>query len=168
MTKLPTQTGRGRQRRRWCGTGECWAVECDTCCKGVARPSTCLALYRPWVIVLANFPGSYCGWSCPTAWMADHSVPHPAVLGAWGHRAGGDAQCRTMEGSWTASSLPGCWGRSHQSQHSLHRGQFTQIFFCIWSQKNQTNCAANCFRHFLSSSVTFSEGYSKIGKRSYH
>lgn len=55
MTKRSTQTRRVRQRRCWCGTGECWAVECDTCCEGVERLSTCSAIIQ----AMSNCPGYF-------------------------------------------------------------------------------------------------------------
>lgn len=128
MTKLPAQTRREGQRRCWCGTGECWAVECDTGCKGVARPSTSLAIIQAmsncpdhfprlllWVVLSHSMDGRS---QCPLASCA-------GSVGSQGRRKrpvqdqGRELDCILL--AWVL-------GQGPSELTSLHRGQFTQIF----------------------------------------
>lgn len=166
MTKLPTQNRRGKQRRCWCGTGECWGVECDTCCKGVARPSTCLAIIQ----AMSNSPGYFPRlllWVVLPHSMDGRSVS-PSQL-CRERRVTGQEETPSAA-LWKGAGLhPPCLGAGAGAIRvniPSREGNSHRFFLGIWNQKIQTRCAANCFGHFLSFSVTFSEGYPKIRKRS--
>lgn len=55
-------------------------------------------------------------------------------------------------------NIPSTEGNSHRSW------LMPAFYFVYEAKRNQIPCAADCSRHFLSSIVTFSEGYSKIRK----
>lgn len=112
VTKLPIQIRRGRQRRCWCDTGECWAVECATSCKHIARTSTCLAIIQAMSHCPGYFPRLLLWVVLPHSMDGRSQCPPTCCAGSMGSQGGGNAQCRTMEGCWAASSLPGCWDRS--------------------------------------------------------